>query len=138
MKYRITEENGVYDLLVYSEDTLKENEEVELGNLLIDTKRNQYYILPAEEQSEEMQNIFKTVVMNGFVKKLGTSINPESRVGEIKSYSKDILSRLLKENSVEDNTYKSMEEKAINSDIYDIRSYNLGTLEEYNIYGQLR
>jgi len=53
MKYRITEENGVYDLLVYSEDTLKENEEVELGNLLIDTKRNQYYILPAEDQSEE-------------------------------------------------------------------------------------
>lgn len=138
MKYKLIEEEGVYDLSVYFEDTLNDNNQIKLGSLLIDTKRNQYYILPEEGLSEETIEFFKNEMFDNFIKEIGYRVNPNSLVGEIKSYSDVILEKLVLKYEIEKIGYVENEKKATEEYISNIQSYNLGTFDEYSMYKQMR
>jgi hypothetical protein len=134
MRYSITEENGIYDINVLCEDTLNNNETKQIGNLLIDTKRNQYYILPGEEFSDENnKNYFKNEMIDIFLSKLCDRVDSQSMVGEVKYYAKDVLNRLVLEQKIE-----TEESKFIKDYEEDLYSYNKELISEESMFGMLR
>lgn len=123
MKYKLEEQDGVYFLDVYLNDTL-ENKTYEYGTAVFDTKRNTYYLLPAESKKTELTESFINVMEILFLKDLvprfdltsmvGFSvpfIKKGSRTGELAHDSKDKLIALFEQNDIQYLTKSETDDK---------------------------
>ncbi len=144
MKYRITEENENYDISVIFQDK-NTNEEIKMGDLLIDTKRGNYYILPCEDYSDEIsKSDFRTLMINVFLSRLCNRINAKAMSGEVKSYSKDIIRQLALEYKMESSQTEifgkeeNLEDRLLSEYYEDLGLYYKGLKPEGSMFGTIR
>lgn len=145
MKYRITKEKENYDISVIYQD-LTTDEEIQIGDLLIDTKRGNYYILPCEDYSDEISmSDFRNLVINAFLSRLCNRINTKAMSGEVKSYSKDIIRQLVLEYKMETSQLseifgqeEDLENRKLSEYYADLNLYHKGLKPENSMFGSIR
>lgn len=130
---RVYEENGTYDIDVYAnEEEEKKNNSV-MG-LTVDTKRHMYYVVLPEESEK---NVYKKFISTFFkmnmlskmyLSKIAKDPKNVSLSGETKVYEKEILKNIFRSQGIVPVTYA--ERYQIDSDLEDIKAYNLGIKSE--------
>lgn len=139
MKFILTKEDNVYFIDVFTRNT-ENNSEIKLGTVVLDMKRNSYYIIPTENKKyrEELAEDFIKLMKELFIKKLSDNVQPDKLTGEIKVYSETILEQLINEYGIieeEKLPKKQTKEEKEDAKYYmNLANYNKGYYPEQKMY----
>ena len=129
---KVYEENGTYDIDVYANEKEEERNNSIMG-LTIDTKRHMYYvILPEESFRSEPEKVIVDSIKMDILKKNYKDPKNVSLSGETKVYEKEILKNIFRSQGIVPVTYA--ERYQIDSDLEDIKAYNLGIKSENDMF----
>lgn len=130
---KVYEENGTYDIDVYANEKEEERNNSIMG-LTIDTKRHMYYVVLPEEsfRSEPEKVIVDSIKLDilkkNYISEIAKDPRNVSLSGETKVYEKEILKNIFRSQGIVPVTYA--ERYQIDSDLEDIKAYNLGIKSE--------
>ena len=129
---KVYEENGTYDIDVYANEKEEERNNSIMG-LTIDTKRHMYYVLPEESFSSEPEKVIVDsikldILKKNYISEIAKDPKNVSLSGETKVYEKEILKNIFRSQGIVPVTYA--ERYQIDSDLEDIKAYNLGIKSE--------
>ena len=134
---KVYEENGTYDIDVYANEKEEERNNSIMG-LTIDTKRHMYYVISPEEsfRSEPEKVIVDSIKMDilkkNYISEIAKDPKNVSLSGETKVYEKEILKNIFRSQGIVPVTYA--ERYQIDSDLEDIKAYNLGIKSENDMF----
>lgn len=134
---KVYEENGTYDIDVYANEKEEERNNSIMG-LTIDTKRHMYYVVLPEEsfRSESEKVIVDSIKMDilkkNYISEIAKDPKNVSLSGETKVYEKEILKNIFILQGIVPVTYA--ERYQIDSDLEDIKAYNLGIKSENDMF----
>lgn len=134
---KVYEENGTYDIDVYANEKEEERNNSIMG-LTIDTKRHMYYVILPEEsfRSEPEEVIVDSIKMDilkkNYISEIAKDPKNVSLSGETKVYEKEILKNIFRSQGIVPVTYA--ERYQIDSDLEDIKAYNLGIKSENDMF----
>ena len=130
---KVYEENGTYDIDVYANEKEEERNNSIMG-LTIDTKRHMYYVvLPEESFRSETEKVIVDsikldILKKNYISEIAKDPKNVSLSGETKVYEKEILKNIFRSQGIVPVTYA--ERYQIDSDLEDIKAYNLGIKSE--------
>lgn len=130
---KVYEENGTYDIDVYANEKEEERNNSIMG-LTIDTKRHMYYVvLPEESFRSELEKVIVDsikldILKKNYISEIAKDPKNVSLSGETKVYEKEILKNIFRFQGIVPVTYA--ERYQIDSDLEDIKAYNLGIKSE--------
>ena len=134
---KVYEENGTYDIDVYANEKEEERNNSIMG-LTIDTKRHMYYVVLPEEPFRSkperviVDSIKMDILKKNYISKIAKDPKNVSLSGETKAYEKEILKNIFRSQGIVPVTYA--ERYQIDSDLEDIKAYNLGIKSENDIF----
>ena len=100
MKYKVEVEDGIYYVDAYYVNTL-DNSCSLFGTVILDSKRNTYYLIPHETQKNDIWKQFISIMENLFITSLAPRVDDflvlkrGSRTGKLSKNFKDIIPNLF-------------------------------------------